>query len=122
VLLSKAYNGGYTYPHQIINAPVLADTPSCCTETYLVCGPFKKRSEAKNFQEYVKTKFFRFMVSIRKVSQDNPSDRFNYVPLLDMNQIWTDELLYKRYHLTQNEIEFIESMIRPMDNGEEADE
>lgn len=122
VLLSKAYNGGYTYPHQIINAPVLADTPSCCTETYLVCGPFKRRSEAKNFGEYVKTKFFRFMVSLRKVSQDNPSDRFDYVPLLDMNQLWTDELLYKRYHFTQAEIEFIEKMIRPMDNGAEADE
>lgn len=122
VLLSKAYNGGYTYPHQIINAPLLADTPSCCTETYLVCGPFKKRSEAKNFADYVKTKFFRFMVSIRKVSQDNPSDRFDYVPLLDMNQPWTDEKLYQKYGLTAEEIAFIEKMVRPMDNGDAGEE
>ncbi len=122
VLLSKAYNGGYTYPHQIINAPVLADTPSCCTETYLVCGPFKKRTEAINLLEYVKTKLFRFMVSIRKVSQDNPSDRFDFVPLLEMNQTWTDEILFKRYHFTKEEVEFIESMIRPINSREEADE
>ncbi|MBL8079054.1 MAG: Eco57I restriction-modification methylase domain-containing protein [Anaerolineales bacterium] len=120
VLLSKAYNGGYTYPHQIINLPFLADTPSCCTETYLVLGPFKKRSEAKNLLDYMKTRFFRFMVFLRKITQDNPSDRFDYVPLLDMSQTWTDELLYKRYKLTKEEIEFIESMIRPM--GETEDE
>ena len=59
---------------------------------------------------------------LRKISQDNPSDRFDFVPLLDMGEKWTDEKLYKKYKLTNDEIAFIESMIRPMGDGEETDE
>lgn len=115
VLLSKAYNGGYTYPHQIINMPFVPINPSCCTETYLVCGPFANNEEAKNFVIYAKTKFFRFMVSIRKVTQDNPKDRFDFVPNLDLKKEWSDEMLYKKYGLTKEEVSFIENMIRSMD-------
>jgi site-specific DNA-methyltransferase (adenine-specific) len=119
VLISKAYNGGYKYPHQILNIPILADTPSCCTETYLVCGPFPNKNETKNFWKYLKTRFFRFMVLLRKVSQDNPKDRFSFVPMHDFSESWTDEKLYKKYGLTQDEIAFIESMIRPMELSDE---
>jgi site-specific DNA-methyltransferase (adenine-specific) len=115
VLISKAYNGGYKYPHQIINFPILADVPSCCTETYLVCGPFRNQKHAKNFYEYLKTKFFRFLVLLRKVSQDNPKDRFSFVPMQDFSESWTDEKLYQKYRLTKDEIAFIESMVRPME-------
>ena len=115
VLLSKAYNGGYTYPHQIINVPFVPKNPSCCTETYLVCGAFENDVQAKFFVSYAKTKFFRFMVSIRKVTQDNPKDRFDFVPMQNFDESWTDEKLYKKYGITEKEIEFIESMIRPME-------
>jgi site-specific DNA-methyltransferase (adenine-specific) len=120
VLISKAYNGGYKYPHQILNIPILADIPSCCTETYLVCGPFNNKKNAKNFYNYLKTRFFRFLVLLRKVSQDNPQDRFAFVPMQDFSEPWTDEKLYKKYGLTQDEIAFIESMIRPMELKEEC--
>jgi site-specific DNA-methyltransferase (adenine-specific) len=120
VLISKAYNGGYKYPHQILNYSILADVPSCCTETYLACGPIKTKKESKNFFKYLTTKFFRFMVLLRKVSQDNPKDRFSFVPMQDFSEPWTDEKLYAKYSLTQEEIAFIESMIRPMDLSEEA--
>ena len=119
VLISKAYNGGYKYPHQIINVPILADVPSCCTETYLVCGPFETQKYAQNFYGYLKTRFFRFMVLLRKVSQDNPKDRFSFVPMQDFAESWTDEKLYKTYSLTKNEIAFIETMVRPMELGED---
>ncbi|GMO70188.1 MAG: Eco57I restriction-modification methylase domain-containing protein [Treponemataceae bacterium] len=115
VLISKAYNGGYKYPHQIINLPILADVPSCCTETYLVCGPFKNQKQAKSFYEYLKTRFFRFMVLLRKVSQDNPKDRFSFVPMQDFSEPWTDEKLYQKYGITKDEQAFIESVIRPME-------
>jgi site-specific DNA-methyltransferase (adenine-specific) len=115
VLISKAYNGGYTYPHQIINTPIVADKGSCCTETYLVCWAGDSIEEAKNVAQYITTKFFRFMVSIRKISQDNPKDRFDFVPSLDMSKFWEDVDLYKRYNLTKDEIAFIEEMIRPME-------
>ena len=115
VYLSKAFNGGYGFPHQIINSPIVSLEHSCCTETYLVCGPFQKDYEAENFAKYLTTKFFRFLTYLRKISQDNPKDRFNFVPLEDLNYVWTDEKLYKKYGLTKEEIAFIDSMIRPMD-------
>ncbi len=114
VLLSKAYNGGDNHPHQIINRPILAPKSSCCTETYIVCGSSFELNEAQNIEAYVKTRFFRFMVSLRKISQDNPKDRFDFVPDLDMTQVWTDAQLYEHYHLMADEIAFIEGMIKEM--------
>jgi site-specific DNA-methyltransferase (adenine-specific) len=86
-----------------------------CTETYLVAGSYDNNFECDNLVEYLKTKFVRFLVSQLSFSQDITKDRFSFVPLQDFNQKWNDELLYKKYELTNEEIEFIESMIRPMD-------
>ncbi len=122
VIISRSYNGGYTYPHQIINKPILAEKGSCCTETYIVCDLVKSEKRAVNLRDYISTKFFRFLVFLRKVSQDNPKDRFSFVPIQNYDESWTDEKLYKKYGLTKDEIAFIESMIRPMDlsqNGED---
>jgi site-specific DNA-methyltransferase (adenine-specific) len=85
-----------------------------CTETYIVAGSFKKKSEAENLKAYLYTKFVRFLVAQLSFSQDITRDRFSYVPILDMSIRWTDEKLYKRYDLTKEEIAFIESKIRPM--------
>ncbi len=115
VLISKAYNGGYTFPHQIINKPFIPENPSCCTETYLVIGPFKNKQESKNFVTYAKTKFFRSLVLARKITQDNTKDKFRFVPMQDFSEPWTDEKLYKKYKLTKDEIAFIDSLIRPME-------
>ena len=60
------------------------------------------------------TKFFRYVVFITKKTQDNPSSVFEFVPLQDFNKPWTDEELYAKYGLTNEEIAFIESMIKPM--------
>ena len=60
-------------------------------------------------QKYISTKFFRFLVSLRKVSQDNPKDRFSFVPIQNYDEEWTDEKLYKKYGLDESEINFIES-------------
>ena len=114
VLISKAYNGGDNYPHQIVGRPILAPKGSCCTETYIICGSSPLLEEGQNIEAYIKTRFFRFMVSLRKISQDNPRDRFDFVPELDMTQTWTDALLYERYGLTGEEIAFVESMIKEM--------
>ena len=115
IIISRSYNGGYTYPHQIINKPLHAEKGSCCTETYIVCDVVANEKRAINLQKYISTKFFRFLVSLRKVSQDNPKDRFSFVPIQNYDEEWTDEKLYKKYGLDESEINFIESMIRPMD-------
>jgi len=112
VLLSGAYNGGDAYPHQIINKPIVASNNSCCTETYIVCDYFDNVEEAKNLEAYIRTRFFRFLVWLRKISQHNPKERFSFVPMLDMNKTWTDADLYKRYDISSDEIKFIEEMVR----------
>lgn len=120
VIVSRSYNGGYTYPHQIIGKPIIAEVGSCCTETYVVCDLLENITQAQNLSSYICTRFFRFMVFLRKISQDNPKDRFSFVPIQDYNEPWTDEKLYAKYGLTTDEIAFIESMIRPMNLTQEA--
>ncbi len=90
-----------------------------CTETYLVVGAFKKKAQATNLVAYMKTRFFRFLVAQFMYSHHITKDSYLFVPLLDMSTKWTDELLYKRYGLTDEEIAFIESKIRPMELNNE---
>jgi site-specific DNA-methyltransferase (adenine-specific) len=85
-----------------------------CTETYIIAGSFDKRKDCENLVAYLKTKFVRFLVSQLSFSQDITKDRFSFVPIQDFSKEWTDEKLYKKYRLTEEEIAFIESMIRPM--------
>jgi site-specific DNA-methyltransferase (adenine-specific) len=90
-----------------------------CTETYLVVGLFSSEAEARSLSAYLRTKFVRFLVSLRTNTQHLYSERFAFVPRLPMDRDWTDEMLYKKYGLTKNEIAFIDSMIRPMSEGDE---
>ena len=117
ILITFAYGAGEGFPHQIINKPILADPGTCCTETYLVIGPFEKQSEAENALSYIQTKFFRFMVLLRKNTQNATAKVYKSVPMQDFSKPWTDEELYEKYGLTDDEIAFIESMIRPMELG-----
>jgi site-specific DNA-methyltransferase (adenine-specific) len=93
-----------------------------CTETYIVVGSFDKIDEAENLRQYMQTMFFRFLVSQFMFSQDITKDRFAFVPIQDFTEPWTDEKLYEKYGLTEEEIAFIESMIRPMDLSGGSDE
>jgi len=85
-----------------------------CTETYIIAGSFDNENNAKNLMSYLKTKFVRFLVSQLSFSQDITKERFIYVPIQDFNESWDDEKLYKKYNLLKEEIEFVESMVRPM--------
>ncbi len=90
-----------------------------CTETYLVAGVYENKEEAEHLAAYLRTRFVRFLVSQLSFSQDITKDRFLFVPILGMSTLWTDEMLYERYGLTDNEIAFIESKIRPMETNDE---
>lgn len=87
---------------------------TACTETFLVAGRFDTEPEASNFAEYLRTRFVRFLVSLRTNTQDLYSERFAFVPNLPMGETWTDADLYAKYGLTEEEQAFIESTIRPM--------
>lgn len=93
-----------------------------CTETYIIVGSFNSEKECLNLLSYLKTKFTRFLVSQLSFSQDITKDRFAFVPIEDFSESWTDEKLYKKYGLTEAEIAFIESMIRPMELSQNVGE
>jgi len=114
-LNTKGYGAGESFPHQILNKPILAEPGTCCSETYIVLGIYKNREEAENAISYIKTKFFRFLVMLQKNTQDSLKRVYKFVPIQDFSEEWTDEKLYKKYKLTKEEIDFIESMIRPME-------
>ena len=119
VLLGAAYGAGDSFPHKIYNYPVIAGPGTACTETYLVIDRFKKEIQARRFAAYLRTRFVRFLVSLRKYTQHLYNERFQFVPDLPMNQEWPDDLLFRKYGITKSEIAFIERMIRPMDEGDE---
>lgn len=117
VFISAAYNAGDSIPHQIIGKPIAGEAGSVCTETYIVVGPFNAPFEVDNAISYIQTKFFRFLVMLRKSSQHAASSVYAFVPQQDFSKPWTDTELYKKYGLTDDEIAFIESMIKPMELG-----
>ena len=119
VLLGRAYGAGDAFPHQIFNHPIVAEPGTACTETYLVIRRFKKQAEARRFATYLRTRFVRFLVSLRKNTQDIYNERFQFVPDLPMDRDWQDAMLYKKYSITKDESAFIDSMIRPMDGEDE---
>lgn len=115
VLVSKASPGGDEYPHSIVSQPIVSEPNSVCTETYLVIKDVDSRTEAENLVSYIKTRFFRFMMSLVKNTQNISKASYTFVPLQDFSHPWTDEMLYCKYNLSSDEIAFIESMIRPME-------
>ena len=119
ILISKAYGAGESFPHQIIGVPFISKPNSICTETYLVVGGSYNSQEIENILSYMKTKFFRFMVFLKKQTQNTTANTYSLVPMQDFSKPWTDKELYEKYGLSEEEIDYIESMIRPMDNKED---
>ena len=115
VMIAKAYGERGDFPYLMLGKPFVAEKGSCCTETYLVIGPFGNRNKCENVISYIRTKFFRFLVLQKKNTQNAAKGVYEFVPLQDFSKPWTDEELYKKYRLTDEEIQFIESMIRPME-------
>ena len=117
IYLSKAYNGGDSFPHQIIGKAFYGEPNSVCSQTYLVLGynaNFSKEM-CENIISYMSTRFFRYMVFIKKKTQDNPSSVFEFVPLQNFSKPCSDIDLYVKYGLTDEEIKFIEATVKPME-------
>lgn len=95
--------------------PIYAGINTACTETYLVIGPFKSEEICNNVMSYINTKFLHFMLTLKKNTQHTTKGVYQLVPMQDFSRSWTDEQLYAKYGLSKDEINFIESMIRPME-------
>lgn len=88
-----------------------------CTETYLVVGAELDltQEKASNLSNYLRTRFARFLLSLAKISQHGTGKTYRFIPLQDFSKSWTDAELYAKYGLTAEEIDFIESKIKPME-------
>lgn len=114
VLVSEAYGGAGKKPWQVLGRPIVAEPGSVCTFTYIVTNTFDSEEEANNYASYIKTRFYRFLVSLRKNTQHSSAKVFSFVPDLPMNQEWTDEKLYERYDINSDEQDYIKSMVKEM--------
>lgn len=128
VLLPKS-NGsgalGEVVPTPLIGEPLIGKVGTGYTQSFISIGAFNTIQDAESCLKYIKTKFVRSMLGVLKVTQDNNKDVWKFVPLQDFSENsiinWSqsiseiDKQLYKKYNLCQEEIDFIEKMIKPMD-------
>ena len=111
VFAPKAVGSGIIESDRI--NPFVPERMSICTQTYIVYGSFDTKAEAENLCEYMKTKFFHFLLGQLKNTQQMSPELFSLVPLVDFKTTWDDSKLYKKYNLTKEEIDLIESSVWP---------
>ena len=115
--------GGSGNDDVILGKPFIGEPNSVCSQTFLVIGydPQKhnfSETECRNIIKYISTRFFRYLVSIKKKTQNGPRGVYQFVPLQDFSQEWTDERLFEKYSLSEEEIKMISELIRTVDFGE----
>ncbi len=114
VLVPEAYGAGESVPHQILGKLIVAQPPSVCTQSFLIISPLNSEQEASSVSSYYQTRFFRFLVSLRKITQHALRSTYTWVPMQTWDRTWTDEMLYEKYGITADEQAFIESQIKEM--------
>lgn len=113
VLMTRVQGTSAAVETKFLSKPIIAGPGTACTETYLVAGRFEDERSAQRYASYLRTRFVRFLVSLRKGTQDAARNVYAFVPDLPLDREWTDVLLYERYRLTDEEIAFIESQVAP---------
>lgn len=124
IIIPRASSGSDNFPHPILGEPFIGGPQSACSETYMFIGPFPDEMQTINAIKYIRTKFLRFLALQLKSTQDTPSLLYTLVPMQDFTDgsdiDWSksvaeiDAQLYAKYGLSDEEITFIESMIKPM--------
>ena len=129
VIIGKATSAGAATANKdglrkVIATLEVLEPGAVCTFSYFIAGTFDKKQDAENMKSYISTKFVRFLLLQTLSSINITKDRFVFVPIQNFSTPWTDIELYAKYKLTEDEIAFIESMIRPMDlsNGVTQDD
>ncbi|MDX2066486.1 MAG: Eco57I restriction-modification methylase domain-containing protein [Fimbriimonadaceae bacterium] len=121
LLVPEAYGAGETEQHQILGKPIVAPSPSACTQSYLFFS-IHSRSEAESLRSYYQTRLFRFLVSLRKITQHATHSTYVWVPMQTWDRTWTESELYGKYGLTEEEQKYIASRIKVMDAESSDDE
>ena len=102
----------------VLGPPLIAPSPSVCTQSFLFFY-LESEKQVQSIRSYYATRFFRFLVSLRKITQHATHSTYSWVPVQSWDRTWTDEVLYEKYSLNDDEVSFIESTIRPMELSDE---
>ena len=117
VLMSAVQGTSAAVETKFLSKPTIAEPGTACTESYVVAGLFDRESQARNYGSYLRTRFVRFLVSLRKSTQHAAKNVYAFVPDLPLDEEWTDAKLYDRYGLTEDEVAFIESQVAEHDDA-----
>jgi site-specific DNA-methyltransferase (adenine-specific) len=120
VLMTAVQGTSAAVETKFLSNPIIAGPGEACTETYLVAGHFEDEQTASRYADYLRTRFVRFLVSLRKAAQHATRSVYGFVPDVPLGREWDDQKLYKRYGLTDQEIAFIESTVKPIDNADDS--
>jgi site-specific DNA-methyltransferase (adenine-specific) len=118
VMIPQAYGERGTRPATVLGPSFIAESPSVCTQTYLFFH-VESEKKARSLNSYLRTRFFRFLVSLRKITQHATRSTYTWVPQQTWDRNWTDEALQEKYNLTKDDVAFIESRIRPVEPTDE---
>jgi len=120
VLVPQAFNGGDALPHKILGKPLIASSPSVCTQSFLFFS-VQSQAEARSLLSYYSTRFFRFLVSVRKITQHATHSTYVWVPMQTWDRTWTDNELFEKYEISAEDQAYIASQVRVMniDDGED---
>jgi len=111
---------GTAGPSRIISTPFVSGPGSISSETYLCIGPFGTKDEAESAIAYLTCRLTRLLILLHKPSHLATRKVYTFVPVQEWKKKWTDADLYDRYGLTDDEIAFIEKIVRPMDLTSDA--
>lgn len=111
IFFTTTYSSDAVIPPEIIRGGI-KDT---CTETFLLIGPFDTKKEMENCAEYIESTFFRFLLFLGHGTMQVNQSVFNLIPIQDFSHKWNDSELYKKYGLEEDEIAYIERIIKSAD-------
>ena len=111
VIIPKASDGTSRESATVLGEPIALAPGSACTQSYLVAGTFESKKETANYARYLTTKFCRFLVLQKKMTQNMTGAMFSFVPALDWTKPWDDKTLFELFELTKEEIAYIERIV-----------
>lgn len=114
VLVTAVHGTSAAVERTFLSKPIIAGPCEACTETYLVAARVPSKEDAELFATYLRTRFVRFLISLRKSTQHATRGVYAFVPDLPMDRMWTDEALYERYGITAGERAFVEETVKEM--------
>ena len=112
VLVAKSSSGADEIPHNVISDPIVSEPNSVTAHTHYVIDGVNSKDEAKNLALYMKTRFVRFLIFLLRNNQNMRVDMYQFVPRLDFSKKWTDTMLFKKYGLDKEEIEYIKMLVK----------